>query len=438
MRMKKTALGALAAVLIFCLLLLFGCAANTRSAESVLTADSETAPVSTETGTDTPETETVPAETETESEEAGTEPPETESVSEGTEYVAPPTEYSAPETTAAPQTAAPSTTAAPAPEPTPVQTPVPPKNPNDTEPPFFLHFNYSLTFERGATIDLHKYISYIDDLDSDVELTVKGAVDTGKIGTYPLTLTLTDDSGNSTSRDMTVYIVEPTPSGTSDGSYIYTPPPARSFSDFAASYKKDGTSIGIDVSRWQGEIDFGKVAAAGCEFVIIRIGGYADGVFEDPYYAENIKKAKAAGLKVGVYWYSEENGPTKVRANSAYLYSLLGDEKLDFPIFFDWEDYINLEKYKMSLKDLNDMFLAFKDEALAHGYNAALYNSAYYLGVLWSDAVKGNGVWLAHYTDQTDYDGRYFLWQQGFGRIDGIDGEVDVDVLYPDVMKTFS
>ena len=305
----------------------------------------------------------------------------------------------------------------------------------DTEAPFFLHFSYSLTLARGDPFDIHKYISYIDDLDSDVDLTVDGAVDAGTAGEYTLTLTLTDDAGNSSSRDMTVNIVEPDPSYTDDGSGVYTPPPAKSFDDFAAAYKKDGTTVGIDVSKWQGEIDFSRAAAAGCEFVIIRIGGYAGGVFEDPNYAVNIKNAKAAGLKVGVYWYSEENGADAVRENAEYLYSLLGGENLDFPVFFDWEDYFNLEDYKMSLKDLNDMFLAFREEAKAHGYDAALYNAGYYLGILWSEKVKENGVWLADYTDETEYRGGYFLWQQGFGRIDGIDGDVDVDVFYPEAFE---
>ena len=276
----------------------------------------------------------------------------------------------------------------------------------DTEAPFFLHFYYSLTLARGDSFDIHKYISYIDDLDSEVDLTVDGSVDPETVGEYPLTLTLTDDAGNSSSLDMTVNIVEPDPSYVDDGSYTYTPPPAKSFDDFAAAYKKDGTMVGIDVSKWQGAIDFDRVAAAGCEFVIIRIGGYAGGVFEDPNYAVNVKNAKAAGLKVGVYWYSEENGEDAVRENAEYLYSLLGGEELDFPVFFDWEDYFNLEDYKMSLRDLNEMFLAFKEEAKAHGYNAALYNSEYYLGILWSDKVKENGVWLANYTDEVEYAGR--------------------------------
>ncbi|MBQ7603613.1 MAG: hypothetical protein IJU75_01540, partial [Clostridia bacterium] len=312
----------------------------------------------------------------------------------------------------------------------PVTTPPAPVNtgdPNDVQPPFFLYFASNVTLNVGWGFDVHSYVSYIDDCDPDVILTVDGELDTATVGEYPLTLTLKDHSGNASSSVMNVRVKEPAPAG-SGGTTDPTPTlPQKTFAEFSATYKREGTSVGIDVSRWQGEIDFGKVAAAGCEFVIMRIGGYADGTFEDPRFAENIKGAKAAGLKVGVYWYSEENGPAAVRKNAAYLYSLLNGEKLDFPIFFDWEDYYHFEDYKMSMRDLNDMFLAFRDEAESRGYKAALYNSPYYLRILWSDEVKNSGVWLAHYVDETSYEGSYFLWQQGIGRIDGINADVDVD-----------
>lgn len=306
---------------------------------------------------------------------------------------------------------------------------VPPIGTPDTTPPFFLNLFDPVTVEVGKKFNLHNHISYLDDVDSDVDLTVEGNVDTSTVGEYRLTLTLKDDAGNSFTDKMTVKVAEPDPNKT-----VRPPTVPKSFAEFTEKYKTDDTMVGIDVSKWQGEIDFNKVAQAGCEFVIIRIGGYAEGVFSDKYFSNNIKNAKAAGLKVGVYWYSEENGPDAVRKNANYLYGLLGGETLDFPIFFDWEDYINFEDYKMSLRDLNEMFLAFREEAEARGYKAALYNSKYYLGILWSEKVKEGGVWLAHYIDQTTYDGKYFLWQQGFGRIDGIYGDVDVDVFYPDRM----
>ena len=311
----------------------------------------------------------------------------------------------------------------------PEETASPDTEEQSDEPPFFLRFFSPATVEIGDEFDLHEYISYIDDLDPDVELTVEGEVDTETVGEYLLKLTLTDDSGNTAYDEFSVSVVEPQPQDTSDDSA--QPEPPQSFAEFTEKYKKDGASVGIDVSRWQGEIDFGRVAEAGCEFVIIRVGGYAEGQFEDAYFAQNISRAKAAGLKVGVYWYSEENGPEAVRENAEYLYSLLDGAELDFPVFFDWEDFASFEDYKMSMRDLNEMFSAFREEAESRGYRAALYNSGYYLRTVWSDGVKSGGVWLANYVEQTTYEGEFFLWQQGLGRIDGIDGDVDVDVFYP-------
>ncbi len=310
------------------------------------------------------------------------------------------------------------------------QSPTDVTDPAETdEPPVFIYLTGSVTIERGDTFNVHKYIAYADDLDPDVELSVTGEVDIYTDGKYPLLLTIRDDTGNETSTTITVNVVESIPATP------YVPPELDDFSLIASRYRKDGAMVGIDVSRWQGYVDFEKVAAAGCEFVIIRIGGYSDELFTDTRYRDNIRDAKKAGLKVGVYWYSEESGAEHVRRDAAYLYGELENTPLDFPVFFDWEDYVNFENYKMSLRDLNEMFLAFKEEASARGYSAALYNSKYYLDTLWSDEAKKGGVWLAHYIDETNYGGDYFLWQQGVASINGIDGAVDVNIFYPDRMS---
>ncbi|MCR4683411.1 MAG: DUF5011 domain-containing protein [Clostridiales bacterium] len=301
-----------------------------------------------------------------------------------------------------------------------------PSDPPDTTAPFFISLTRNVTLKKGSTFDIHKYISYVDDYDSDVELTVTGSVDTGTVGTYNISFELRDDAGNTTSSTMSINILETLPPSTP-----YTPAPTKSFAEFRNTYKKADTMVGIDVSRYQTTVDFQKVAAAGCEFVIIRLGGFSGELFTDSYYKDNIKNAKQAGLKVGVYWYSEENGPDAVRQNAEYLYSVLGGEKLDFPIFFDWEDFGRFENYKMSLRDFNDMFLAFKEEAEARGYKASLYNSKYYLELVWSEKVKKDGIWLAQYYTEPTYTGPFFLWQQGVALIDGISGDVDVDVFYP-------
>ncbi|MBO4220563.1 MAG: glycoside hydrolase family 25 [Clostridia bacterium] len=299
---------------------------------------------------------------------------------------------------------------------------------NDDTPPFFIVLNSRIRTVKSISIDMSKYFAYADDLDPEVEMTVEGDFDTNTAGSYQVRVVISDHSGNSTSANVTVEVLESAPE---------TQPPAQTdpepritFAEFMQKYKNAGTSVGIDVSKWQGNIDFEKVAAAGCEFVIIRIGGYVDGCFTDTYFKNNIKNAKAAGLKVGIYWYSQENSPELVMKNMDYLFDELGGETLDLPIYFDWEDFTHFQNYKMSVRDLNNMFAAFCLEAESRGYRAGLYNSKYFLGLMWSEESKEKDLWLALYADQMKYDGDVFMWQQGIGRIDGINGDVDVNVLY--------
>lgn len=295
----------------------------------------------------------------------------------------------------------------------------------DQKAPVFLVFNSAPEVKVGADFDIHKYVGYADDVDRDVTIDVSGSVNTSKTGTYSLKITLTDDAGHKTSKDMNVKVVKSTSSGGSSGGK------KEQFSDFAKNYKTDQTSLGIDVSRWQETIDFEKVKAAGCEFVIMRLGGLDDGeLYTDRYYQANMANAKAAGLKVGIYWHAEESSREEVKASVDYLLSVLGSNTLDFPIAYDWEDYKNFERYGMNLHDLTNCFYAFAEELQARGYSACLYGSKNSHENIWMNDRK-LPVWLAHYTSATSYGGDYYMWQHSStGRIDGINGDVDLDVLY--------
>ena len=189
--------------------------------------------------------------------------------------------------------------------------------------------------------------------------------------------------------------------------------------------------VGIDISRWQGDVDFERVKAAGCEFVYMRIGGLDDGeLYTDRYYRYNIEAAKAAGLKIGIYWHAEESTPEEVKASVAYLMDVLDGEEIDYPIAYDWEDFRHFENYGMNFKDLNDHLDIFVEEIGKRGYPACLYNSKYYLETIWTNEAN-LPIWLANYTSATAYKGDYFMWQHSnTGRIDGIEGDVDLDVMY--------
>ncbi|SNU09544.1 Glycosyl hydrolases family 25 [Lachnospiraceae bacterium] len=302
------------------------------------------------------------------------------------------------------------------------------QNTNDTKAPVFLINTKSVSIPRGTEFDVHSFVGYGDDVDRDVELTIDGTVNTSEVGRYSITINLKDDAGHVTSSDMTVNVNDSDIVADDDAPL---PPGTESFSSFESGYRKEGTKLGIDVSRWQGDIDFNKVKAAGCDFVIMRIGGYDDKEhYIDRCYQNNIKNAKAAGLKVGIYWHSEESTPEEVKASVRYMLDVLDGEKLDFPIAYDWEDFVGFEDYKMNLQDLNDCFEVFCDEVEAAGYEACLYSSLNFLENVWVNS-RDHKVWLAHYTSQTDYTGKYYMWQHSSsGMIDGASSAVDFNVLY--------
>ena len=140
--------------------------------------------------------------------------------------------------------------------------------------------------------------------------------------------------------------------------------------------------------------------------------------------------ARAAGLKTGVYLYSTDNTEEQVRKNADWLVNTLGRENLDLPVAFDWEDFGNFQDYGISFHELNNLYDAFADQLSGDGYGCMLYGSKNYIENVW-EKTDVRPVWLAHYTEKTDYKGPYMLWQASCtGRIPGISGDVDMDILY--------
>ena len=296
---------------------------------------------------------------------------------------------------------------------------------DDKEAPVFLTFTKDVNIKVGDNFDIHKYIGYADDIDREVELSVTGEVDTKTAGAYPLKVTITDDTGKSTTWDMKVNVLTEMPSGGGAG------PERFAWSDFQAKYKTDDNMLGIDVSRWQEDVDFTKVKAAGCEFVIMRLGGLDNGtLYVDSKFEQNYRNAKAAGLKIGIYWAAEESNAEEIKASVKYLTDVLGGDKLDFPIAYDWEDFMNFENYGMNLYDFNNLVPLFAAEVEKYGDEASLYSSKNFLKNVWT-VEDDHQIWLAHYINQTDYTGDYYMWQlSSVGQLDGIGPCVDFDIYY--------
>lgn len=301
----------------------------------------------------------------------------------------------------------------------------------DTEPPFVIRIsNYRSTI-AGEEIDFCDGFSAIDNYDREPTCSVVGDYDISKDGRYNLKYEIKDKSGNITNEDLTFDIYEEWPSYDDydeDDDYEET---YTKFSDFKKKYKKDNVMLGIDVSFWQGDIDFEEVKAAGAEFVIIRMA-YSDLETEiglDSKFDQNLKKAKAAGLKVGVYIFTSANTKKEATKQAKFIKKHLNKVKLDFPIAYDFEDWRDFNTLKMNSHDLLERVNEYKSILKEDGYDMMIYGSKWYLENVW--LPNDYDTWLAHYTDETNYKGNYILWQvTNDGLIDGIDGYVDLDIYY--------
>lgn len=295
----------------------------------------------------------------------------------------------------------------------------------DTEAPVLLVGNKWI--EEQSNIDLVNSFLCADNYDAKPNCTIEGDYDLNTPGEYNLKYIATDSSNNKTEKDFTLNVYKkPEPEENpkkEEESYV-------DFQDIIKIHKNEKTSIGLDVSKWQGDIDFEKVKQAGCEFVIIKAAGsYIDGeLYTDPRFIENIENALKNNLKVGVYFNSDANSVEMAKKEIEYTLNLIKDYNIELGIAYDWENFTDFNSYNISLHTLNKMSEAFLDTAKENGYQPILYSSKYYLENLWD---KNYDIWVAQYADNNTYEGEYIMWQQcSDGRIDGINAYVDIDIMY--------
>ncbi len=303
----------------------------------------------------------------------------------------------------------------------------------DNDKPILINVPGTQTVTLNSEVNPCDKAVFADNYDKKPTCNIEGEYDTKQVGTYNLTYIISDSSNNTVSKKLTFNVIVPSNNTTTTKKPTTTDTKRKKISEAIEQYKNDNTMIGIDVSRYQENIDFEKVKNSGVEFVIIRIGvqsGAKKDVSIDSYYLENIKKAKEAGLLVGVYLYSTAISPEIAKEQAKWVIKTLDGVKLDFPIAFDWENWQYFREYEISLYDLSKSYLSFAKEIEKNGYKAMLYGSKYYLENMWLD--KGNyPVWLAHYTDKTNYSGDHIMWQySAIGEVDGINNAVDLDVYY--------
>ncbi len=194
-------------------------------------------------------------------------------------------------------------------------------------------------------------------------------------------------------------------------------------------------TMGIDVSKHNGSIDWNAVKNSGVSYVIIRCGyrGYSTGVLiEDPKFRSNIKGAKAAGLKVGVYVFSQAVNEVEAVEEASMAVSLASGYGLDYPIFIDVEgsggrgDGVSRDMRTAVCK-------AFCATVQNSGYSAGIYaNKTWFTEKINTGSLTGYKIWLAQYASAPTYTAtRYDMWQYSSrGRVSGIKGDVDMNISY--------
>lgn len=194
--------------------------------------------------------------------------------------------------------------------------------------------------------------------------------------------------------------------------------------------------LGIDVSKFQGNIDWEKVADQGIRFAFVRIGnrgyGTSGSLNTDPYYLQNIEGARKAGIDVGVYFYSQAISEEEAIEEAEYVLALLDGISLDYPVVYDAEYVIEDEARTdgMSAEQATKNTLAFCKKIEEAGYEAVIYATmkweAYSLEM---DKIKQYEIWYADYEPlpQTPYDFTYWQYTNE-AKIDGVQGPVDLNL----------
>ena len=296
----------------------------------------------------------------------------------------------------------------------------------DTTPPL-VWLNNTYNVNVGSNVSLVDDILCGDNADNNPTCEVIGEYNMAEAGRYDLVFKATDASGNVTEKEFTLNVRRPSSGGTSSSTST-----ATDFAEVIAEHQNESTEIGIDVSKWQGDIDFTKLKEAGVEFVIIRVGT-ADGIggeyILDSKFVQNITGANAAGIPVGLYFYSYADTKERAIADAKWVLEQIEGYDVDLPIAFDWENWSFYNEFNLSFFGLTDMANSFMDTITEAGYEGMLYSSKNYLEDIWLDTTYP--VWLAHYTSQTNYEGDYTYWQIcNNGRVDGINGYVDINIRY--------
>lgn len=181
---------------------------------------------------------------------------------------------------------------------------------------------------------------------------------------------------------------------------------------------------GIDISHWQGDIDFEQVKKSGIDFVIIKAGEWDHTANK---FEENYEAAKAAGLHIGFYWFCDGKTLDEINLEADACIKALEGKQFDFPIYMDLENGYQYDLGKEFCSEAVRLFCGKLEKA---GYFTGLYTSTSWLDSVIDSDIKSNyTLWVADWRGYCGYDGEYGMWQYGAGYVPGINGMTDLNII---------
>ena len=190
------------------------------------------------------------------------------------------------------------------------------------------------------------------------------------------------------------------------------------------------TKYGIDVSEWQGVIDWEAVKASGkVDFAILRIGygRYTSQI--DKQFERNYSECRRLGIPCGAYWYSYATSEDEATEEADACLDILNGKKFEYPVYYDVE-----EQKTLVSGNVDDIIYTFCKALETSGYYAGLYMSRIPLNSYVSAKMRERfTLWVAEYASQCNYSGSYSMWQKSSGgSVAGISGKVDLNECYKD------
>ena len=215
---------------------------------------------------------------------------------------------------------------------------------------------------------------------------------------------------------------------------VVTPPPAPTVAPVI---------FGVDVSKWDGKIDWKQVKDSGIHFAMVRVGYRtldSGTLYEDPYAKYNLKEAHANGIKVGAYFFSTAINEQEILEEAVWVSDFLKPYTINYPVAYDCEQFRTNRQSALTIEERTNLAITFLDVIKSNGYTPLFYGSKYDLNNQWNTSLLSSKykIWVAQYpgtpypeTPKSSYSGKHAMWQfTSNGTVPGINPGVDINIDY--------